>query len=178
MAGDVKTAWSRREVRRVILVLDLAGFTRAIGPLENATLGELVHRFYSVAAARVEEHGGRVIKFVGDGCLAVFEDDAAQDAVVCARDLGMPVRELSAEFGVNFDIGANVHMATIVEGEFGAGSSAAFDVIGVGVEHAFRMGAGPGIRISEPVFRRLPNDARHEWRKRQAPATYTWDGAS
>ena len=175
MAGDVKTAWARREVRRVILVADLAGFTRAIGPLDTSTLGELVHRFYSAAAARVEEHGGRVVKFVGDGCLAIFEDDAALDAVACARGLGTPVRELSTEFGIAFDVGANIHMATIVEGEFGAGRSAAFDVIGVGVEHAFRMGAGPGIRISEPVYRRLPNDERGGWHKRQAPATYTLD---
>ena len=45
MAGDVTMA-SRREVRRVILVADLAGFTRAIGPLDTTTLGELVHRLY------------------------------------------------------------------------------------------------------------------------------------
>ena len=74
--------------------------------------------------------------------------------------LGATVRELGAEFGIALDLGANVHMATIIEGEYGAGRSAAFDVIGAGVIHAFRMGAGPGIRISEPVFRRLPNDQR------------------
>jgi hypothetical protein len=69
-------------------------------------------------------------------------------------------------------------MATIIEGEYGAGRSAAFDVIGAGVIHAFRMGAGPGIRISEPVFRRLPNDQRRAWHKRQAPATYRWEGSA
>jgi adenylate cyclase len=175
MAGDINTALPRREARRVILVADLAGFTRAVGPLESTALAELVHRFYTAAAARVEDHGGRVVKFVGDGCLALFDEDAAPVAVACARDLGVAVLELGSEFGISLDVGANVHMATIIEGEYGAGRSAAFDVIGAGVIHAYRMGGGPGIRISEPVFRRLPNDQRGAWHKRQAPATYTWE---
>ena len=84
--------------------------------------------------------------------------------------------ELGGEFGLALDVGANVHLATIVEGTFGAGSSAAFDVIGAGVLHAFRMGAGPGVRISEPVYRKLPNDQRQGWRKHQPPATYLREG--
>ncbi len=42
-----------------------------------------------------------------------------------------------------------------------------------GVLHVFRMGAGPAIRVSEPVYRKLPNDERGGWAKHQAPATYT-----
>ena len=177
MAGDISTALPRCEVRRVLLVADLAGFTRAVGPLETSTLAELIHRFYTVAATQVEDHGGRVVKFVGDGCLALFDEEAAPAAVACARDLGPVARDLGTEFGIVLDVGANVHMATVAEGEYGTGRSAAFDVIGAGVIHAFRMGAGPGIRISEPVFRRLPNDQRGPWKKRQPPATYTWDGS-
>jgi class 3 adenylate cyclase len=178
MARDINPAAARIEARRVILVADLAGFTRAVGPLDTTALAELVHRFYTAAATRVEDHGGRVVKFIGDGCLALFDEDAAPAAVACAHELGASVRELGAEWGIALDVGANVHMATIVEGEYGAGRSAAFDVIGAGVMHAFRMGAGPGIRISEPVFRRLPNDQRRAWQKRQPPATYTWGGSA
>jgi adenylate cyclase len=176
MAGEIIAA-PRREARRVLMVADLAGFTRAVAPLETAVLAELVHRFYALAATSVEDHGGRVVKFIGDGCLALFAEDAALAAVACTRDLGSCVRELGAEFGIALDVGANVHMATVAEGVYGAGRSAAFDVIGAGVMHAFRMGAGPGIRISEPVFRRLPNDQRGAWHKRQPPATYTWEAS-
>jgi adenylate cyclase len=173
MVGNDFESSARCEVRRVILVADLAGFSRAIGPLEVTELAELVHRFYAVAAAQVEDHGGRVVKFVGDGCLALFDEDSALAAVACAVDLGPSVRELGLGYGIALDVGANVHMATIVEGAFGVGLSAKFDVIGAGVMHAFRMGAGPGLRISEPVFRRMPNDQRRAWRKHQPPATYT-----
>ena len=71
------------------------------------------------------------------------------------------------------DLGANVHLATVVTGRFGVGSAATDDVVGVGVIHTYRMGAGPGIRISEPVYRKLASGERSPWRKHQPPATYT-----
>jgi hypothetical protein len=37
------------------------------------------------------------------------------------------------------------------------------------------MGGGPGTRISEPVFRQLPSEAREAWNKHRPPATYTFD---
>jgi adenylate cyclase len=176
MSGAVQGRAARVECRRVIMVADLAGFSRAVGPLSTVELAELVHRFYGGAAALVESRGGRVVKFVGDGCLAVFGEDAAPVAVGCALDFAGIAHELCGEFGVAFDVGANVHLATIVEGSFGAGASAAFDVMGAGVLHAFRMGAGPGVRISEPVYRKLPNDQRRAWRKHLPPATYVREG--
>jgi hypothetical protein len=36
------------------------------------------------------------------------------------------------------------------------------------------MGSGAGIRVSEPVYRQLPNDERTPWHKYQPPATYTF----
>jgi len=94
-------------------------------------------------------------------------------AADCAHALRDPARALGAEYDIALDVGANVHLATVVEGVFGRGPSAAQDVVGAGVIHTYRMGAGAGIRISEPVYRKLPNDARAGWNKHQPPATYT-----
>jgi hypothetical protein len=58
----------------------------------------------------------------------------------------------------------------VVEGEFGA--EGVYDVVGAGVIHTFRMGSGPGVRISEPVYRKLPSARRGSWSKHQPPATY------
>ena len=177
MSGVAHQRAARVECRRVIMVADLAGFSRAVGPLSTVELAELVHRFYAAASVLVESRGGRVVKFVGDGCLAVFGEDAAPIAVACAVDFAGITHQLCEEFGIEFDVGANVHLATIVEGRFGAGASAAFDVMGAGVLHAFRMGAGRGVRISEPVYRKLPNQQRQGWRKHQPPATYVLEEA-
>ena len=160
------------ERRRVIVVMDLAGFTRAVSALGAMELAELVHDFYDVAAATVEAHGGVVVKFVGDGCLALFGDEDVASAVGCVEAVTAALPALSAAHGVELGLGANVHRSVVVEGELGSGASRAHDVIGPAVIHAYRMGSGAGVRISEPVYRRLPNDQRSPWMKRQPPATY------
>jgi adenylate cyclase len=161
------------ERRRVLLLADLAGFTRSVASLGSLQIAELVDHFYRIADDVVGAHGGRIVKFVGDGCLAIFDEAHAVDAVTCAHALRERIRTLGPEHGVDLDLGANVHMSTVVEGQFGGGPTAALDVVGAGVIHTFRMGAGPGIRISEPVYRKQPNDTRARWRKHQPPATYT-----
>jgi adenylate cyclase len=161
------------ERRRVIVVLDLAGFTRAVGALGAMELARLVDDFYGVADAAVVDHGGRVVKFVGDGCLALFAEDDAEGALACVDAVASGLPALTRAHGVPLELGANVHRSVVVEGEFGGGSSRRFDVIGPGIIHAYRMGGGAGVRISEPVYRQVPNERRGGWEKRQPPATYT-----
>jgi|SRR5215213_8779781 len=161
------------ERRRVIVVFDLAAFTKAVNALEAIELARLIHDFYDVAGSTVAAHGGVVVKFVGDGCLALFGDDDVAAALKCVDAVAVALPSLGRAHGVSLELGANVHRSVVVEGEFGSGASRAHDVIGAAVIHAYRMGAGPGLRISEPVYRRLPNDQRRSWDKRQPPATYT-----
>jgi class 3 adenylate cyclase len=164
----------RFEERTLVMVLaDLAGFTRAVGHLRAIEIAELLDRFYAMCGEQVAARGGRVVKFSGDNCLAVFEPAAARDAVGCAVALRDAVSSIAAAGGLDLDLGANVHLATVASGRFGGEWAPSDDVIGVGVFHTYRMGAGPGIRISEPVYRNLPNDERGPWRKHQPPATYS-----
>jgi class 3 adenylate cyclase len=174
-ASDDAGVRAARFVERplVIVLADLAGFTRAVAHLPVVAIAQVVDRFYSLCGELVAAHGGRVVKFSGDSCLAVFEPAAAVDAVACAVAVRDAVRLLGHDSQLDLDLGANVHLATVVTGRFGVGSAATDDVVGVGVIHTYRMGAGPGIRISEPVYRKLASGERSPWRKHQPPATYT-----
>ncbi len=162
-------AFSERQV--VTVVVDLAHFTRAVAGMDSVAIAGVIDRYYTEASSIVNDHGGRVVKYLGDGCLAVFPADRALDAVTAVELLGGRVRAIAAEMDLELDMGANVHACTVAEGQFGVDKS--YDIVGPGVIHAFRMGGGPGIRISEPVYRKLPNDRRGAWAKHQPPATYT-----
>ena len=159
-----------RERQLAIVLVDLARFTHAVAGIELRALASLVETFYRASEEVISTHGGRVVKFIGDGCLAVFEPDDAVRAVDAVEQLRSRVPSIGAAHGVELDLGANVHLSTIAEGDFGLSGS--YDVIGMGVVHTFRMGSGAGTRISEPVYRKLPSDRRAPWRKRQPPATY------
>jgi class 3 adenylate cyclase len=171
---DARAQDSRLEERTLVLVLiDLAGFTRAVAGLSAVEIAELLDRFYALSGEIVGEHGGRVVKFSGDNCLAAFEPDHVVDALACVQALRTAVVSMGQDVGVDLDTGANVHLAKVVIGAFGAPYASGDDVMGAGVIHVFRMGAGPGVRISEPVYRKLPSGERTSWRKHQPPATYT-----
>jgi class 3 adenylate cyclase len=159
-----------RERQLAMVMVDLARFTQAVAGLDLRGMASIVGAFYRTAAEVVSQHGGRVVKFVGDGCLAVFEPDDVLQAVEATEVLRSRVRALAAEHNLDLDLGANVHVSTVAEGAFGLGG--AYEIVGMGVIHVFRMGHGPGTRISEPVYRRLPSDRRTPWRKHQPPATY------
>jgi len=171
---DMHAPSGRFEERRLVIVLvDLAGFTRAVGHLPVLAIAEIVDWLYTLCGDRVPLYGGRIVHFMGDGFLAVFESESAADAVACVVSLRDDVQTMAVASGLAVEMGANVHLATVATGVFGAMSVPTDDVIGMGVIHTNRMGGGAGIRISEPVYRKLPSDQRTPWRKHQPPATYT-----
>jgi hypothetical protein len=51
------------------------------------------------------------------------------------------------------ELAANLHLAVVADGELGPDDDRRRDVVGNRVNHLFSMGGGPGVRISEPVYR-------------------------
>lgn len=164
-------AFAERQL--IVVVIDLAHFVHAVRGMGAIEIAELVDRYYREVGERVDAAGGRVVKYLGDAVLAVFPPERAGHAVAAVQSLAPVVRALGSDVGVDLELGSNVHLATVAEGPFGA--DARYDVMGTGVNHTFRMAAGPGVRISEPVYRKLPNDRRSGWEKHQPPATYWLD---
>jgi class 3 adenylate cyclase len=161
-----------RERKLVLLVIDLAGTSRAVASFDAVRLAEFTSAFFAICGEAVAAHGGRVVKYLGDGCFAVFDEREAVAAVDTALDVRSRLGEFRETFDVDVELGANIHQAVVAEGEFEPDGQ--YDIMGVGTIHAFRMGAGPGIRISEPVYRQLPNDERSLWTKHKPPAVYTF----
>jgi adenylate cyclase len=159
------------ERQLVTVMVDLAQFTQAVAGMNAVEVAAVVNRYYSDVSTVVIERDGKVVKYLGDGCLAVFPAGDVVAAVDAVEALAPLVDSMATEFGLDMAMGANVHLSVVADGEFGPDRR--YDVVGAGVIHTFRMGGGRGIRISEPVYRSLPSDRRSVWSKRQPPATYT-----
>jgi class 3 adenylate cyclase len=170
MAGPRASArFSERKL--VLLVVDLAGTTRLVSRFDSVQLAELINAFFAVCGAAVTGHGGRIVTFLGDGCLAVFPEGGGGAAIDAANDINKGLDAIRRDYGIDAEIGVNIHQSVVAEGDFEPDGK--YNVMGTGVIHTFRMGGGPGMRISEPIYRQLPNDRRGVWDKHRPPATYT-----
>lgn len=159
------------ERKLVMLVVDLAGSTRLVARFDSTELAELINTFYAMCGSAVNDHGGRIVKFIGDGCLAVFAEGEGLAAIDAAMDINLRLVAIRNEWEIDAEIGVNIHQSVVAEGDFEPDGQ--YDITGTGVFYTFRMGGGPGMRISEPIYRQLPNDRRGAWEKHRPPATYT-----
>ncbi len=156
----------------VLFLADLSGYHRGFRSRSDAEMAHFLDRFYAASEDVVTEAGGRVIKFLGDAVLAVFGPEDAVAAVNAAIHLEAVSKTLARGVGLDMGLGANLHAGDAVLAELGRGSSRRLDVIGRAVNQTFLLGRGPGIRISERVYRRLPSSDRSPWDKNKPPAVY------
>ena len=68
-----------------IVSADVVGYSRLMGVDETGTLAALRAHRAEMIDGKIAEHGGRIVKTVGDGLLLVFEN--AVDAVRCSIDV-------------------------------------------------------------------------------------------
>jgi adenylate cyclase len=144
-----------------ILFTDLVDFSKWALEAGDDQAIELLRRVGNAAEPVVERSGGRVVKRLGDGLMAVFEEP--HDAVCAAMDASAAVAEVELG-GYRPAMRAGVHV--------GKPRKLGADFFGVDVNVAARVAAaaGPGeVLISEAARERLDGDevvVKRRWRFR------------
>jgi len=150
-------------------VADLAGYAISFKTRSDGDMARFLDRYYRVAEDVIGAQHGRVVKFIGDSVLAVFSEAAAPAAVAAAVTLETAVGHIAQVLAIPAKVGVNLHMGPAVDAELGHKSSRRRDIVGRTVNQTFLLGRGPGIRISEPVYRRLASAERTPWTKNKPP---------
>ncbi len=151
-----------RQCEVTIMVTDLRGFTRYSENMEPLAVLEYLNRLQGFLSEVVEQQGGWVDKFMGDGMLAVFgapktlENDAEQ-ALRAAQIILRDVKHWSP-----LPIGIGIHSGSVVAGCLGMNGHLEFTVIGDTVNVAARLEAltkqvGHPLLISQGTQRKLTN---------------------
>ena len=73
-------------ISAVIWFSDLVGFTRISDTSSPGTVLELLNDYAEAQVEEIEARGGHVLKFIGDGILAIFPQDDMAQACSCALD--------------------------------------------------------------------------------------------
>ena len=129
---------------------DLRGFTERSDRLPSERMIALLNALFEAQAAEIRAHGGEILKFIGDGLLAIFpiaETDAlatvATTAVAAARKAITAVARLSDQPAMDgeppLDIVIALHVGTAHYGNIGAADRLDFTVIGPAVNLVSRI---------------------------------------
>ena len=114
-------------------------------------LVDLLNRYFDCQVPPILEHGGEVLKFMGDGLLAIFPlagngDDAAEvcrRALACAREAEALIDALDAPVCVAnknmVRFGLALHVGQVMYGNIGGGNRLDFTCIGPAVNLAARL---------------------------------------
>lgn len=154
LAGTIRRGDGRR-IEAVIWASDLRGFTALSDRLAPQAMLVVLNAYFAAMAGTVAAHGGEVLKFIGDGLLAVFPLNrdyggrvaeevavaAALAALEAVADLDRaPPPELAGIAGWRpLRSGIGLHVGEVFFGNIGSAERLDFTVIGEAVNMASRI---------------------------------------
>ena len=162
-----------REMRLAVLFADIRGFTDFSEKNVPYDVIHALNRYFNTIGPAIDEHGGYIDKYLGDGIMALFGlnsnrtshpcVDATNAALGMVSSLHDVNRYLSAHLNHEFQIGIGIHYGTVVVGEIGFKLKKQFTAIGDAVNVAARLESETKhcearILISDSVRQELPED--------------------
>lgn len=135
-------------LRAIIWFSDLRGFTQLSSQLEPRQIIEVLNELFDCQLPPIDTRGGEVLKFIGDGLLAILplEADAAKscDAALQAADEAFQLLEQlnarKAQSGKSpIRFGLALHVGEVAYGNIGGSSRLDFTAIGPAVNLAARL---------------------------------------
>ena len=136
-------------IRAVIWFSDLVGFTRISDSVGAQGVLALLNDYAEVQVEGIEANGGHVLKFIGDGLLAIFPDNQEKPACVLALDAAAEQRRRIAELNERrtaselpvTDAHIALHVGEILYGNVGSPRRLDFTVLGPAVNETARIEA-------------------------------------
>jgi adenylate cyclase len=159
--ADATRRGSGATARAAIMICDLRDFTRISDNWPHDDVIDLLNGYFDTMSEPIARHGGEILKFIGDGLLAIFplsQPSACADllhAVGEARQAMTALNEKNSEAGrapLNYGIG--VHVGDVMYGNIGSRTRLDFTVIGPAVNMASRLEIGES-GAAVPRLRRL-----------------------
>jgi len=148
LSGHVRRGDSET-IAAAIWLSDMRGFTVMADRLPPETTIELLNSYFDCQVPAIAEHGGEVLKFIGDGLLAIFPiagrdtDGVCRQALEAARLARQNIAALDAPSwsattnGPRF--GLALHLGEVLYGNIGGGDRLDFTCIGPAVNMAARI---------------------------------------
>src|SRR5215472_6936098 len=144
------------EITAVLWSSDLRGFTERSDRYSGEQVITLLNALFDAQAKVIADHGGEILKFIGDGLLSIFPiespdliSDAAKNALAAAVQAVAEAKALGSDDQPELKIIVALHIGTAIYGNIGAADRLDFTVIGPAVNLVSRIEAvGKALNVS------------------------------
>jgi len=136
--GDIE------EIHAAIWLSDMRGFTGLADSMPPPVLIDLLNRYFDCQVPVILDHGAEVLKFMGDGLLAIFtiednEVEVCRRTLAAARQARANIAALSGSPALGLRFGLALHIGDVLYGNIGSGNRLDFTCIGPAVNFAARI---------------------------------------
>ena len=148
LAGQIRRGHTEL-INAAIWLSDMRGFTSRSDQLPPQAMIDMLNRYFDCQVPSIIAHGGEVLKFMGDGLLAMFPIDSESLAMeTCAEALaaGLETRARIAALNSRetdelqqIRFGLALHVGDVLYGNIGGGNRLDFTCIGPAVNLAARL---------------------------------------
>src|ERR1700730_1280279 len=143
LAGHIRSG-DIEEIHAAIWLSDMRGFTALADSLPPPVLIDLLNRYFDCQVPVILDHGAEVLKFMGDGLLAIFniagnETEVCERALAAARRAQANIAALSDSAMPGLRFGLALHIGDVLYGNIGSGNRLDFTCIGPAVNCAARI---------------------------------------
>ena len=188
LAGQIRRG-AGEEITAVLWSSDLRGFTERSDRLAGSQVIAMLNALFDAQAQAIATHGGEILKFIGDGLLAIFPIEHADKAAVAAQcALDAAIQAVDAARTLTHDpslvseppleIVVALHVGSAIYGNIGAADRLDFTVIGPAVNLVSRI-EGVAKALNVPIIvsddfaraygKPLPPLGRHQLRGLATP---------
>ncbi|KAB0679607.1 adenylate/guanylate cyclase domain-containing protein [Aureimonas leprariae] len=145
LAGAI-TRGSGATVGAAIMICDLRDFTRISEAWPRDDVIELLNGYFDAISEPIEKHGGEILKFIGDGLLAIFpldQPDACRNLLRAVAEGQKAMAALNEDHVAKgrepLSYGVGIHVGDVMYGNIGSRKRLDFTVIGPAVNTAARL---------------------------------------
>ena len=160
LAGQIRRG-TGEEQTAVLCSSDLRGFSTRSDRLPGQQMVAILNALFDAQASAIHTHGGQILKFIGDGLLAIFPidspalvSDAAHNAMAAAMKGLEAVHRLVDDPSMLGEpalrIVVALHPRTVIYGNVGASDRLDFTVVGPAVNLVSRVET-VGKALDEPI---------------------------
>lgn len=156
-AGAIERG-SVESIKAALWYADIRGFTATSDSFPGPVIIDLLNNVFEVLTAALRSHGGEVLKFVGDGMLAILSFEDADRVETCRRALDAAAEATQALAVLNstraaaslpvVTVDLALHVGEVLYGNVGAADRLDFTVVGPAVNEVARIEA-----LCEPLGR-------------------------